>query len=441
MGKIQLPIIEGSRAKYDTDGVRGLSAAEISKMDYAFQIADYFIEVVSPLSPGDKITTYEKATSVLLEMDIKTQANVLVTGTLSDNKGVGPKYFKRIAAISPKRAAVLLKRIKSKYKKRPKTYFYYAKRLIKSLNKDLRANVLSRLHELDAKFSLQLDGNNIVISSKVSPSEALSDLLSRSDYVFIGETHGVEDERVFVERMEKAYESGVRTLALEFPVGQQVALDHFLNTGDLSHFTYPLNKALDLIFLQTVKLIQAASDAGIDVVCVDASDGYQSNGFEHYRETTLANNLARLSKNGKTLVLIGGAHAQKGGSSFQHVAAKLIKEGHAVSSIVLESQSSIDYYRNSGGEHSRKAYHAYSSYFGNSGRVKQSFAAPTDLLGSLNFLNAEGDLVSYAEAYDYVFFLSNEDSQVPVMPNNAGQNKLLRKFIKKLRQLRDALKD
>lgn len=255
-------------------------------------------------------------------------------------------------------------------------------------------------------------------SSNTDPQIQIEQLLTKADFLFIGETHLVADEEIFIPMLEKLYKSGVKNLVVEFGTDQQKGLDHFLTTGDPSQLSRPF----DLVVKNEtglVNLMKAAHKVGLKVVCMDMPFSEQPKHSIEERESYMKDQLLNLKGNGKTMVVVGGAHAGIDKLPFSSLRTLVEENGIKTAGVKLESKAAIEAAEFTQFWNPVGLFTAFDTYFSEK-EPTRPIAINASLLGGLSFIDPsapgrERDArLNYSKAFDLVIFLPRNQSR-PLM--------------------------
>lgn len=275
--------------------------------------------------------------------------------------------------------------------------------ILKGIVTSVMHNAVSRL-----KVDMKLDP-----SKKREIKDVLVELLNKSEFLFIGQTHRVFDAKVVLDNLELLKENGLTCIALEIPISEQEGLNYYILTGDISRLTMPVDKRVESIDYKLV--IQRAKELGLEIIAFDDTNALSlklSLESLEKRELNMAKNLDRLPLKGKKLVFTGGFHAATCQIPFNSAKLILNRLHRSVSAVSLESFSSIvssSFFFNISEDTAVKMYTAYALIANNHKDWLQgeSFAYPTSYLSHLM-----SETVPYKDSYDYVFILNEMDSEI-----------------------------
>ncbi len=239
----------------------------------------------------------------------------------------------------------------------------------------------------------------------LEPRAAVARLFDGADFVFMGITHQITDERYFIDIFPDLYRKGVESLAVEFVTDEQRAMDHFLQTDELSIFS----SKSGAIFRREPGLkdfFKAAQRAGLRVMCVDQPFAERST--PEARDRHLASHMEPL---GRSLVWLGNYHAKLG--KFPNARSFMHSDGFRTAGVKIESDNAL-MLSICNGAYSRSADHAiyYMQAFRLRSISQKYFSRPlafsTSLLGGLMYIVSPHAVLPYANTFDLVVFLSSD---------------------------------
>jgi len=238
----QMPVLWDTFGKYDTDGEKGLSATEIEEMPDndavdLFNHSNYWIEGMS----GDHFVSLNEGLKVFNQLTDKKQAfvfNHLEKSSVINN--VQGEYFKRIATLSPARAASLLIEIKED------SGVNRSAILLRSLPKHQQEQIIHEMSKKDVNYS---DAITIMIQDADSTADTIrdvKDLLNRASNWFMASL--IEGNAKLrdnaIPLFEKAIDvaNGIRNEKSRSKVFKEIAFT--LNDAGLYEKTIPLFEKL-----------------------------------------------------------------------------------------------------------------------------------------------------------------------------------------------------
>ncbi len=260
----------------------------------------------------------------------------------------------------------------------------------------------------------KLDSNK-----KQKIEDALVELLNKSEFLFIGQTHMTFDGKVVVDNLELLKANGLTHVAIEIPISEQEGLNHYIATGNTAMLTAPFDKVVESIDCKLV--IQRAKELGLEIIAFDDVNAIDLNVPEAEREFNMAKNLDSLPLEGKKLVFTGRNHVTTPSLPFWSAKIYLTQLGRSTSAVSLESFSSIvicALFDKLPEDAAVKMHTAYALIANNYADwlIEGSFAYPTNDLGNLSHANLiwpkHHKTFSYRENYDYVFILNEIDSEM-----------------------------
>lgn len=275
-------------------------------------------------------------------------------------------------------------------------------------HKQVESIYRSTFHSLDSYTN---PINQLDITKAQDPKSVLFNTIQNHDFTFVGDSHIVDDEKIFRLMMTELKRAGLKNLAIELPVDQQPALNNFFETGNTNQFTSPFDK-MAMYESGLMALFKTAYQEGIKVVCIDQP--YQEQNDQANREGFLAKQLQSLE--GKTMVWCGAAHAARDSLPYDSLRTLVDQAGYSTAGIKLESKNCINAARFTGYTgNASMVCNAYSTYFMTS-EPERALAYASAELGALTFTDptpaSSGDrTLSYATAFDYVIFLPESDSR------------------------------
>ncbi|MBI4357116.1 MAG: hypothetical protein HY559_04500 [Gammaproteobacteria bacterium] len=268
---------------------------------------------------------------------------------------------------------------------------------------------------LQAEVPLKQD--LIDFKKKELVSSAITALLKKSDFLFIGEVHTVRDEAVLNILFKTFTKNGVKRLAIELPDDYQAMLDLYVASKDINVFNN------DSIKRYVTKLwgplLFNAYDLGFEIIAIDTPsdtgpdrDKGNQNPFIH-REKHMARKLDLIPRDGgKTIVLIGAWHCLLYPDDYPTVRTILSKQ-RTTSAIQLESLSGKNEL-----QLQRPNYSPFKAfkYFMSTSEYKRfffPFAISTKYIEDLNIDSPDDARPSYgySKIVDYVFFLTPDYSK------------------------------
>lgn len=266
------------------------------------------------------------------------------------------------------------------------------------------------------KFQIneKLDSNK-----KQKIEDALVELLNKSEFLFIGQTHKTFDAKVVVDNLELLKANGLTHVAIEIPISEQEGLDYYIVTGNTAMLTAPFDKVVESIDCKLV--IQRAKELGLEIIAFDDAKAMGLKVSQAEREFNMAKNLDSLPLEGKKLVFTGRYHVTTPPFPFSSTKIFLTQLGRSTSAVSLESFSSIvscAFFSNLSEDTAVKMHTAYALIANNYADwlIEESFAYPTNDLSYLSHANPiqpkHHKTISYRESYDYVFILNENDSEI-----------------------------
>lgn len=257
-------------------------------------------------------------------------------------------------------------------------------------------------------------------NKKIKISDALIDLLNKSEFLFIGGTHETSDGKVIVDNLELLKEHGLTYVALEIPHSQQEGLNHYIATGNASNMNYPWDGIVKSIDCNPI--IQKAKALGLKIIACDDVAVLDKRSYPGCRELNISDQLATLPQGGKKLVIIGAAHATLAEHPYRTARSWLncVRSTSAISLQSYDGMMATALYSDISIEIAANVIAAYNFIAKNySSWLNESFAYPTNCLSNLHFLNPF-DLnfsvfLSYKQNYDYVFLLNENDTRLDLI--------------------------
>lgn len=255
-------------------------------------------------------------------------------------------------------------------------------------------------------------------TSKQELVPALVEQLKSTEYLFAGEAHFANEQRPFIRALKDLKEAGLQYVALEAPVTEQGNLQRFLNTGDPNSFPRPWN----IGFAEGSEwnsLAKQAHALGIKIVFIDHPRSRDERLSESDRNKFMADELLKLPREGKKLVITGIGHMEMASGSYK-TARKIVNEARPTKGIRIESESGENINRRFGMPKDFIAGIYAASKFCRSlkpGFPERSFLAPAGRFPGLEYLSTAFSSPGrrthklYSESFDSILFLAPADTQ------------------------------